>query len=671
MRWTWPILLIAVAAAPAEERLINGDFEGGFVDGVAEGWAWFDTRQGARPAAATDEVHGGSFAQRLESPVATFDGERYAGLFQRVAVQPGATYTLTAWSRVPGEHLPDYPRVALLAVALDGDMGWGSEKDIRVEIADALVGWGSMSVTFAAREEQLTVWLVGWHKFSRGETGVWYFDDVSLQGPPGGPTHTPTITPTPSPTPTATPPARGDNLLFNGDFEQAFADGVAAGWKSWAVDGAPRWRENAKLGPMGAGVCGPFSSQGGPCECTRAILAMNAKWHLDIVTGAEYARAAKEQEPEILLIGRMFNDTDLGNNLPRMSDAELEAIAKRNADQCYEAFTVGGYPAQCWTDANEQNFNNAFHRSQYLKYALAFVRRCRQLGLRSCVFNMAVGNPTDPEVMLSDEVRAVLAEADYVGYHAYGPPGTDLMMASDVERHAFQWRKYARWYRERGWRMPPVLYTEGTTYGGWHGRFTPGQIGEDMVAFAAEIRRDPWAVAMTVFCMGDWSPGGAWNAWDISPFYDEILHPVGAFNAAHPVDAYDGRNAQQFESGETSIDGGIAQRFRVPEAGAYRIDAHVKWEWYPHPEFRGRPRPSLRLGVDPKGQLEDGEATSIKWSDDLIRRLRMDTDIWYHAQWLVTLPAGDATLWVRGTQLDPLPPVRFSIDAVSVRRSAR
>lgn len=663
-------VLFFVIPAAADQRLINGGFEGPFVDNVAQGWTWFTTRGGASPGLETTTVHGGTQAQRIVSPP-TFSDERYSGIYQVVSVAPGETYTLSAWCRMFDPSDPNPPRVPLIVVSLQGRTTWSTAQDIRVEIPNANNRWANQSIQIQTTGPQLSVWLVGWHKWPLGGgSGGFVFDDVVLDGPsPDLPTKTPTPSPTITNTPTVTPPVLGPNLLTNGGFESSFVDGLANGWSRWSSHGQLNWRENPKLGRMGAGVCGPINSRGEYCECNRSMLAMNAKFHLDIIGTGNFGMIAKQSNPEIRLIGRKFNDDLLGNRLLTMSEAQLIALGHQQAEEAYATFQ-NGYLAHCWTDANEQNFDNDFHRRQYLHYCLAFVRRCKELGIRSCVFSMAVGTPNNVAAMLSDEVRQVLAEADYVAYHAYGPPGTDLMMTSAPEQHAFRWRTYARWYAERGWRMPPMLYTEGTTFGGWHGRFSPGQIGQDMIAYGGEMKRDPWAVAMTVFCMADWTQGGAWNYWDVSPFFNEILNPVGAWNAQNPVDAFEGTRAQQFENAlGMEMIGGIVQPVVVPTAGTYLLDTRLKWEWFPVRTSQRRPAVALALGYDPTGQTANGAAPTVVWSDELIGRLRMDTDIWYRAQWLVNLPAGTVSIWVRGSQLQPHPPVRISVDNIGLYAS--
>ena len=106
-------LVAAVVAVPGiqiasgnVERLTNGDFESGFystpVGFVGNGWGWF-TNAGEATYGFYDEtwdpvVYDGEHGQLIEINTfsrAASDPDRYAGVFQTVAVVPGETYDLS------------------------------------------------------------------------------------------------------------------------------------------------------------------------------------------------------------------------------------------------------------------------------------------------------------------------------------------------------------------------------------------------------------------------------------------------------------------------------------------------------------------------------------------------------------------------------------------------
>jgi len=89
-------------ASPASERITNGSFEEGFgPDGVGLGWYKFDNGGNASYGWYDDTwtpvVWDGLHSQLIEINTrcrGASDPDRYAGIYQTVAVVPGATYTL-------------------------------------------------------------------------------------------------------------------------------------------------------------------------------------------------------------------------------------------------------------------------------------------------------------------------------------------------------------------------------------------------------------------------------------------------------------------------------------------------------------------------------------------------------------------------------------------------
>ena len=137
------------------------------------------------------------------------------------------------------------------------------------------------------------------------------------------------------------------------------------------------------------------------------------------------------------------------------------------------------------------------------------------------------------------EVRDCLAVADYVGYHSYGGIQNQLMIdppgaPEEQPWFSLRWRMYMNTYQQNGWRMPPVVYTECTTFYAWKGFFTAAQIRDDLIAFETETKPDPWSMGMAIYLMGSHSP--QWDGWDVAN-EPTIYEGCGDYNLDHPADA--------------------------------------------------------------------------------------------------------------------------------------
>jgi hypothetical protein len=228
----------------AGNRLVNGDFEGGFSDrgrgeiSVADGWTpWFKTLPGTNGINYIPEykpedaqrygmrrVHSGRFAQKWFNVYATHT----AGIFQQVSGIPvGSPLQLSAWVQVWSSSAdnPDRsenPGNYRVSIGIDpyGGTDYNSENIVWSEFNTfAYDAYKQLSVGTVARGNVVTVFLRGVPEF-RVKHNDSYWDDVCLiaivptrtPAPPTNtpiPTDTPTVTPsptiTPSPTPTETP----------------------------------------------------------------------------------------------------------------------------------------------------------------------------------------------------------------------------------------------------------------------------------------------------------------------------------------------------------------------------------------------------------------------------------------------------------------------------------
>jgi hypothetical protein len=261
---------------------------------------------------------------------------------------------------------------------------------------------------------------------------------------------------------------------------------------------------------------------------------------------------------------------------------------------------------------------------------------------------------------------ATLATADYAGYHTYSSPRDQRLVGPQSAYYAHRWRFYATLYRERGLRMPPVLYTEMNEWYQWkEGHTPPGvapsqpwEIRDDFIAFERESATDPWAVGIAIFLFGSSSAQFAGRETANEPV---IYEGAGDHNWNHPADAREGVFSQQFGSEAAGFTGGVVQRLAVEAGAEHVLTASLKFE-------TRQPATDvvLRMGYDPTGQTADGNAGTIVWSGDLVGGEGRESDIWYTSS-LRFVPGGpQASIWVSVSNDKP---VRVSLDDVKVEKA--
>ncbi|MDT0467130.1 chitinase [Streptomyces gibsoniae] len=151
------LALTFLAAGHAAAADVNNAENAGFESGLT-GW----TCSAGSGTTVSSPVHGGAAALK-----ATPAGQDDAQCSQTVAVEPGSTYTLSAW--VQGGY------------TFLGATGTGTT-DVSTWTPDSS-GWTQLSTTFTtgASTTSVTVYLHGWY----GQA-AYYADDVSVYGPDGG-----------------------------------------------------------------------------------------------------------------------------------------------------------------------------------------------------------------------------------------------------------------------------------------------------------------------------------------------------------------------------------------------------------------------------------------------------------------------------------------------------
>jgi len=272
------LVMSAVVAAASPRSLVasyvnvldNGDFEHGFGSQpgcgmVGAGWQCFTNGGGANYGFYDDQwtptVADGAHSQLIEintKGVSTPEHDRYAGIYQTVAVVDWAEYTLNLKGMIrttlmdgdpwryrvqvgwTNGHYADWTKVSNWT-----DVGWDNYYP-----REAPGGFSAYATKIMAEDDYLTLYVRAWKKWGIGEEEVDInFDTIALNGPSpyhqgygkpgygiGGPAPDAPAQPVgqPQPAPVAGGSCSTQELIYNGGFEQGF-NAVAAGHvgKSW------------------------------------------------------------------------------------------------------------------------------------------------------------------------------------------------------------------------------------------------------------------------------------------------------------------------------------------------------------------------------------------------------------------------------------------------------
>jgi len=246
--------------------LVNGDFERGFGNqpgcgAVGVGWQCFTNGGGANYGFYDDQwtptVADGSHSQLIEintKGVGNPEHDRYAGIYQTVAVKDWAEYTFNLKGQIrttlldgdpwryrvqvgwTNGHYADWTRVSNWQ-----DVGWDNYYP-----HESPGGFSAYATRIMAEADYLTLYIRVWKKWGIGEEEIDIsFDTIALTGPPpyhhkgygtGGPDPNAPAQPVgqPQPAPVAGGGCGGKELIYNGGFEHGF-NPVAVGHvgKSW------------------------------------------------------------------------------------------------------------------------------------------------------------------------------------------------------------------------------------------------------------------------------------------------------------------------------------------------------------------------------------------------------------------------------------------------------
>lgn len=252
----------------------NGDFEGGFVMSpgcgmVGAHWGCFTNGGSAAYGFYDDQwtpvVASGQHSQLIEINTKQFaasEPDRFAGIYQTVALTKGATYTL----KMKGGMREAQPNAAedpfryrvQWGYTTNGSTDWTKVTNWaelpwdKIDERTAPTGLLSFSTNFAAPSSKITLFIRAWKKWGTPykELDV-NIDSVSLTGKvvlkPLEPANPVVVLPGPvvqipvTPAQPAQPPALtcgGSSLLANGNFESGFTNGVGNNWTAFTNGGA-------------------------------------------------------------------------------------------------------------------------------------------------------------------------------------------------------------------------------------------------------------------------------------------------------------------------------------------------------------------------------------------------------------------------------------------------
>ena len=189
------------SGGPAPATLVNGDFESGAGGAVGTGWTAFSSAGHATTfAVASDQVHGGSLAQRFTSPQPS-SNDKFCGVYQVVATTPGLQYTVRAWNRTHFTGGLAWDHIARLGIDLGGGTSFEAPGVQWAEFDSAKDLWHPLEVAVTATSSSMTIYLESWRKWASGGDSLTWFDDVQVvQGTPPPVNHAPTAVASANPT---------------------------------------------------------------------------------------------------------------------------------------------------------------------------------------------------------------------------------------------------------------------------------------------------------------------------------------------------------------------------------------------------------------------------------------------------------------------------------------
>jgi len=184
-----------------QNLIVNGGFEEGFQGefGVGYGWGAFsngNAASGWNSDTWEKVVAAGKHAQLIEIKNAT-ERDRYAGIYQTIAVVPGQQYKLTIKGMIRSEegdiNTSNYGYRLQYGVDYEGGATWElvSEKNWQEipwdeqplnEPANEVYRLDTFETTITAKSDKLTLFIRAWKKWQDNGVGLYDLDEISLVG---------------------------------------------------------------------------------------------------------------------------------------------------------------------------------------------------------------------------------------------------------------------------------------------------------------------------------------------------------------------------------------------------------------------------------------------------------------------------------------------------------
>jgi hypothetical protein len=203
-------LWLAAASTPAlsqqsenqQNLIVNGGFEEGFQGefGVGYGWGAFSNGNAAigwNADSWAPVVIAGNYAQLIEIKNAA-DRDRYAGIYQTVAVVPGQQYKLTIKGLIRSEEgdvqKSNYGYRLQYGLDDTGGTAWElvNEKNWQEiqwdeqplhDPPNGTYRFDTFETTITAKGDKLTLFIRAWKKWVNDGVGLYDLDEISLVGP--------------------------------------------------------------------------------------------------------------------------------------------------------------------------------------------------------------------------------------------------------------------------------------------------------------------------------------------------------------------------------------------------------------------------------------------------------------------------------------------------------
>lgn len=643
---------ILCAQAAFGQTITNPGFENGFTDGIGNGWTLLTHPSGAVGTDETSNTHSGNHSQKVDLPSTS---PSHGGVFQTISTTAGQVYQLSFWlyTTTPGESFDEEK----MEVFVGFDSLGRDEYDHQgfTENADWNVGWTRVNVPRSDRNTWLnfdreflatgssTTIFIRAHRKSVGGMAIWV-DDFSIS---------PVSTSSPSThgivAPPTAPDTTGSNMLANPDFENGFSGGVGNNWSGWTATGSGTFAPSSDLGKIGGGHYNGSALMEDLSTTTKVAFAMDPA--LGMLT------TVKNNNPDVVTCGRIDRDW---LNFWDADDATTIQKGREFAEECYDAHLYHS-GIDCWQGYNEPWLETLERTRKVVLFETAFTERCHELGIRSLVLNAAVGTANTTN---APYFKDLLAIADFVGYHAYGGPNDQFQTGPEESDHALRWRTIANLYESNNWRMPPVVYTEGGTYGPWKGTYSKSTVADEYVAFGPKMMEDEWNIGETIFTVGCF---GFWCGWDIDD--TAIINPIKTWNVANSADARGGKSQKIEHDGSGAFSGGLVQAVSTVSDGVYWLSGWLKYETGNGGDPLD-PDMAIYIGYDPTGQTSNSGAGTIVWSSDQIVSRYLTSHIWHEFGLLVEATGSQTSIWFALDQNAAGTSGKLWLDALDLRAAS-